>query len=414
MLENRKRTIFPIISIAVFLMVLVLPTAIWGIGTLILGDSFQTLDFDLGENRKLASFPEEITPDYGTKLEAYYNDRLPFRSLIISTNRSLTAAMENPYDKVISPYLVNIFYNSSNKDLGSQNGGGDFFPPKLYNDMTIQGRDGWLFFAKENSLEDYLGSNVLTEEEMQVYLDNMIKLQEICTSLGKEVYFILPPNKEQVYSELMPDYKIVNEYKRLERLFDYIKENSNLKISYPMEELQTAKENYQIYFKTDTHWNHAGAFIGVQALYSLMGMPVTDLDSLSPTPDGFDAGDLIGMGNLNKEDYTGDIYYQINYKPDITVTALNDTTLADWIYSTSSTSPNKKHLTLVGDSFRMFMSEFLAKDFSQYTHVHWNYLEESAAIEAIKDADVLIIESVERLNDGLIGTLTRVYEILNS
>ena len=57
MSENRKLTIFPIISVAVFLMVLVLPTAIWGIGTLILGDSFQKLDFDLGENRSLASFP---------------------------------------------------------------------------------------------------------------------------------------------------------------------------------------------------------------------------------------------------------------------------------------------------------------------------------------------------------------------
>ena len=544
--QQKKVKVFSRVAIAVFMVILVLPTLIWGAGTLVAGENMKTLDYDLGENREKASFPEQFTSAYGTEVEAYYNDRLPFRSVIISANRKLTAAVEKPYNESISPYLVKVFYSdygnetqvASAKDVAadaisenvkadaagktdsagkemnaddrkqnentdsagtdakatdsgdektadggdntqtdaseeakdgdsqrdekaadeenagvgenadangetaddadadseeaedeageaeSENGenaqteaastGAAYMPPRVFNDFTIEGRDGWLFFAQEGALDDYLGTNILTNEQMNQYVNGMVRLQDICNAQGKQLYFIVAPNKEIVYSEKMPSYTVVNEYRRGERLIDYIHANSNIKLIYPIEELKAAKAEWQPYFRTDTHWTELGAFIGVQSLYSVMGMPTTDLHSLSVTKQEHLGGDLIGMGNLNQEDYRGDIGYKINYKPEITVGSVDGSLGNDWIYRANSTSPNQCNMVVIGDSFRLFMTSYMAKDFSNYTHVHWKYLEEPTAKEAFKNADIIVIESVERFDWTMLNTLSSVANTLQS
>lgn len=495
--QQKKIKIVSIISIVLFMAVLVMPTLIWGIGTAIAGVKMETLDYDLGENRQKASFPEQFTSAYGTEIEAYYNDRLPFRAIIISSNRKLMSIVEKPYNETISPYLVKTFYRNYRKvsqiasveemtgDIISENllinfkeqeiiddskeesknpdvenrleeqteepalkeaetdedslneepaeiaeaeeeaeeaGNSEeevvveleYMPPRVFNDNTIEGRDGWLFFAKEYALEDYLGTNILSNEQMNEYVNGMVRLQDICTAQGKQLYFIIPPNKEIVYSEKMPSYTIVNEYRRGERLVDYIHANSNIKLIYPIKELEAAKSEWQPYFRTDTHWTELGAFIGVQNLYSMMGMPTTDLHSLTVNQKEYVGGDLVGLGNLNQEDYRGDIRYQIQYKPEITVGSVDGSQVADWIYRANSTSPNQCNIVVIGDSFRLFMSSYMAKDFSNYTHVHWKYLEEPTAKEAFKNADIIVIESVERFNWTMLNTLSSVANTLQS
>lgn len=79
---------------------------------------------------------------------------------------------------------------------------------------------------------------------------------------------------------------------------------------------------------------------------------------------------------------------------------------------TVSTCTNRCNAVLVGDSFRLFMAEYLSKDFDHYTHIHRKCLDDSRAIEAINNADIIIVESVERLNNFLPETLDEVCEIL--
>ena len=337
MTENRNLKTYSIISIALFMTILVLPTFIWGIGKLLPGKPIEVLNYDLDENRNLASFPTQFHSTYGTDLEAFYNDHLPFRSVIISANRKLTAITEKPYDDIISPFLVKTFYSKPSEDgeLAIE-----YLPPKVHNNLTIEGRDGWLFFGTEENLNDYLGNNILSDEELELYLSKMVKLNELCKAQGKELYFFIPPNKTQVYPEKMPSYTIVDSYTRVQRLVDYVQENSDVKIVYPIQELTDAKEDMQVYLKTDTHWNEAGAYIGTQALYALMGMPVTDIQDVNHYEKDFTEGDLIRMGNLNPEDFPPDTNFEVDYKLDVSVTNLNDTDITQWLYQTSSTSDN--------------------------------------------------------------------------
>lgn len=414
MTEKRNLKTYSIISITLFMIILMLPTIIWSVGKLLPGKPINALDYDLGENRNLATFPTEFTPTYGIDLEDFYNDRLPFRSIIVSANRRLTAITEKPYDEIISPFLVKMFYSnpSGNDEEGEL--AIEYLPPKVHNNLTIEGRDGWLFFGTEENLNDYLGNNILSDEELDVYLTKMVTLNELCKEQGKELYFFIPPNKTQVYPEKMPSYTIVDNYTRVQRLVDYVQANSDVKIIYPLEELTATKEDMQIYLKTDTHWNEAGAYIGTQALYSLMGMPTTPLSDVNHYEKEFTTGDLIRMGNLNPEDFPPDTNYEVDYKLDVSVTELDGTDITQWLYKTSSTSDNDCNFLIAGDSYRLFMTKYLNRDFSLFNQIHTDSVGEPEVEELVENADIIVIESVERFNHTLLNTMDHfIYYLSN-
>ncbi len=534
--QSNKNKTFLLISVGVFMATLALPAILWGVVTLLPGNVLKTLDYDLGEKRNKAEFPKQFTSAYGAGLEAYYNDRLPFRSIIISANRKLTAIIEKPYDETISPYLVKMVYQQTSNEqqeevpapemieeektvtvenaveestinedaLVAENvvtesvpekeentpknqtpsesaapesqtpseeatpesqmpvesatpenpeaeenvaensveetkveedleeetdlvkkyknepvpnyplntNDPSFLPPKIYNNLTIIGKEGWLFFAKENALEDYIANNILSQNQMQEYLNGMLKLQGICTSQGKRLYFIIPPNKEQVYAEKMPSYAVGDENKRAQRLVDYIHANSDIQIVYPINEMKAAKASCQPYFKTDTHWTEAGAYVGVQALYALMGMQMQDIENVSKTTSQYLGGDLVLLGNLDQGNYADDIRYHVNYKTDINVTNVDGTKVSDNLFKAASSSANQAKIVVVGDSFRIFMAQYLTKDFSNYTHVHWKHMKDPGVAEAIIEADIIVVESVERISNYVPRTMETICGIL--
>lgn len=490
----KKDRIFAIVSIAMFMSVLVLPSFLWLCVSASQPGSREMLDYDLGENRSKAAFPETFSMAYMQELEKYYNDRLPFRSVIISANREMNSFMEGNYDTFIVPCLAKLVRKDAEpamekpeilqemaenavqedlpataeikqeavteaadeeewnlaKDSGEieqemsaetveaageetegeeaqleeaaapENEDAGYLMPKIHNDSVIEGSDKWLFFMLENSLEDYQGSNIFDQAQLEGYVADMQALQQSCDTVGKSLYFLIPPNKEQVYSEKMPDITVYDSYKREQRLVDYIHANTNLKVVYPLQELLAAKENCQVYFRTDTHWNYAGAFVGVQSLYSLMGMPVTSLSSVSAKKFSVSAqeiGDLIGLGNLSAADYGGDVNYSIGYKNDVLASVVAGGDPGQVFYSASSPSGQPCNLVVVGDSFRIYAGLFLQKDFSSCTLIKYKYpgdLNSADAINAIRTADCIVVLLTERNYVFMPGVTSEMQSILNS
>ena len=483
----KKDKIYVIISIAVFMTVLILPSLLWLCVSAALPDDQWALDYDLGENRNKAAFPKTFSAAYLQEVEEYYNDRLPFRSVIISADREINSVMEEHYDVFVVPYLARLVSKGTElavkeqtilqetmentiqeekieerEDFGEEEeavdkkqevfvetadqeeeisekkeqevleetaetaGAGEeaaeasgeeaeneetaalenediaYLMPKIHNDSVIEGSDKWLFFMLENSLEDYQGSNIFNQAQMEEYVADMQALKQSCDASGKSLYFLIPPNKELVYSEKMPDITIYDSYRREQRLVDYIHANTDLKITYPLPEMLAAKEKYQVYFRSDTHWNYAGAFVGVQSLYSLMGMPVTGLGSVSL--ERFDVsvaeiGDLVGLGNLNPAEYGGDVNYAISYKADVQANVVAGSDPGANFYSAESPSGKPCNLVVVGDSFRIYAGLFLQKDFSSCTLIKYKYpgdLNNTDAINAIRAADCIVVLLAER------------------
>lgn len=108
-----------------FMGLMAAPTLLWGLLCLAGRGNpalMERIDFDLGENREKAAFPEGFgQADHTAQLEAYYNDRAPFRSLLISAQRKLEGKLEGTYRETLQPVLVALLYGEE----GGQGAGGE-------------------------------------------------------------------------------------------------------------------------------------------------------------------------------------------------------------------------------------------------------------------------------------------------
>ena len=290
-----------------------------------------------------------------------------------------------------------------------------YFPAREMNG-TIFGRDDWMFCNYDNSIGYYCGSNLMSEHQMADRLSLMQRLQQICDSRGIKLQFMIAPNKEQVYSEFMPTYTIENSYKKVQRFVDYARQNSSIKIIYPLEELRAAKNIMSTYYKYDTHWNHYGSFIATQALYKAMGLAYVSPDSVSYT-DGSCIWGLVITAGLSWQDYERDYDHIPNYKPEVEL--FNTEGEIDFIhteksavYRTDSTAADDSRFVMIGDSFRLYMMPYLERDFAHVSIAHRDNVND--VCDDIRQADILVVECVERLDDSLNGTILELISILEN
>ena len=183
-----------IIMITVFLVVLSLPTLLWGGMKLLTPSYVDKLDFDTGENRKKTEFPKEVNLNkFSSQVENWYNDNLPFRSLLYKLQSNGKQSLEKVYNYEIYPWLLSFSNNS--------------FPLRFNNlsQKVVYGKGDWLFYGAERSLEYYMATNILSDEKMQEMTQILSELKSICDSRGIELRIMFAPNKEQIYSEYMPN-----------------------------------------------------------------------------------------------------------------------------------------------------------------------------------------------------------------
>lgn len=352
----------------IFILVLVLPSISYPFVK-------SKADIELNEKRELNKLSLEFDK-FGEKFEDYYNDHIPFRSNLIFLYKKLHKGLGGLIPEAITPVVI------ENK--------------------VIYGKKGWLFYTGENSEDYYLGNNLLEQNELDSLLNMLVELDEYLISQNKKFVLQILPNKEQIYSEYMPSaYIVKNEYKRIDRIVDYIKANSNIKVVYPKEELILYKKKYQIYYKYDTHHNILGAYIAYSQLLKALNMAFVDLDLINiniikSNSSSFDLGDMI-LKKVND-----DIDYFIDYKSDVNL--LNHFN-PFWNYDEyQSDSPNKETFLHIGDSFRNAQKQFIYKDFQKVISWHYEnlYNDNSDAVKnAIKESDVIVFEVVERMDNSL-------------
>ena len=271
---------------------------------------------------------------------------------------------------------------------------------------TLLGRFNWLFYAGENALQYYTGENVPTQDELAQYTALVNRLKELCDARGITPVIMIMPNKETVYSEYMPTSEPVNEYKRIPQIRDYLSAYTSVPFLYPVTELQGADLYWRVYYKYDTHWNHMGAFIGLQALYKTLGMELTNPLTLG----SYEAPgriDLVSLGGLSEENYSDDVESIPVYRSDITVEGLD--TFADLCH-TYSNSPNICKLVMLSDSYREMIAPYITKDFSECVIAHRNVTDSCA--DDIRSCNILLITSVERDDRAMFKCIEKVITIL--
>lgn len=360
------------IYLITFVFVICLPWFLW----LFLG---KYVDSDNYENRNLAERPVfdiDSFADYPVNYEAYYNDNLPFRGLLISANTKID-------------YFI--FHKSSSTQV------------------TI-GKDGWLFY--NDTLRDYKKDNLYSQEQLEEIKNNLLATKNFFEEQGIEFILYIAPNKSSIYGAYMPSYIEQNEgTSRMEQVVEYLRENTDVMIIFPEEDLRkVVEENPEIslYLKLDTHWNYMGGFFGVQPLLEALGVETTVFENISyeevNEPDffwnGYDLANMLGLSDVLDTDTN----YRIAGYSENTVTydgnVQNDKNAFSTFVRTYSDSSDTRKVFFARDSFGEAMTPFLAAEFGEIYSVHRSYMTKTQIFE--EAPDIFIYEMVERGSfDGL-------------
>jgi hypothetical protein len=156
-------------------------------------------------------------------------------------------------------------------------------------------------------------------------------------------------------------------------------------------------------------------------------MKALDLETTDPTNVPFTqvyggGNDLLRGSGLDQSNYPAQKNYNFNYRPNVNVTLTPTNEQHDAVsyptYSTSIGATYDKNLVLIGDSYRIMHCPYAERDFSDYSTGHKIYLlrgkpEDIAFHQKIKEADILIITSVERLDYEMVTAANSLMKILS-
>ncbi len=326
------------------------------------------------ENREYAPFPELSLKTFGVfpyGFERYLNDHLPYKNQLTRLNAQLEDAAG----------LNNTMLQYFNTD------------------SVIHGKDGWLFYnasGYESTINDYLCNNLYDEAELQRLAAGYQALNDKYRDQGITFVLMIPTNKEQVYPEYMPDaLQPTGTESRTDQLVTYLKEHTTVPVVYTKEALLGAKQDAQVFYKYDSHWNQPGAFVGEQLLREVLQGEKDALSEyeIKELPDRF-VGDLATVSGMQDTlyEYPAEV---IGYKPDVTATLTSEEDSAEaTMMSYVSDAPDQRKLLMIKDSYFYSMLPFLSKDFGETLFTTDSTLAKELIAE--RHPDIVVLEIVER------------------
>jgi alginate O-acetyltransferase complex protein AlgJ len=246
---NTIRRVSNVALIVSFLTVIWLPTWDWLWGL----DRRPTLN----ENRKPAEFPRRFTTPgpYLAAFGSFFEDHFGFRNELVHWN---------------AYWKWSIFNESPDT-------------------TTLQGEQGWLYWAKEGMVENYTGQAQFTEKELQNWQKLLEARRDWLARRGGKYIFVVAPNKETIYPEFLPKWVVRSGHAgKLDEFLAYMRQHSTVPVLDLRPDLIAAKSQRPTYYKTDTHWNNFGAFVAYQRLLHALQEQIPELKPL-----GLDCFDLI-------------------------------------------------------------------------------------------------------------------------
>lgn len=324
------------------------------------------------ENRTLAEFPtvtKENWNEFPEKFEEYFNDHLAYKQKFVELNQTVNYKCFNIAE----------------------------------NEKCVLGEDGWMFCKEDYSLEDYQGIYLYSDERLQEIVQQIVAVDEYYKSIGVEFIFFIAPNKESIYGEYLDSrYRQYKDYTRADQVYDYLKDNTEVTVVFPKEELRSYSSEYELYYKLDTHWSDMGAYIATNSLLSQVGLEeMQAVEEVELVQEGMHVGDLATM--LGMTNYLYD-------EPEIGLDNFSDTQ-TEVVYSNphtilfnekyTSNSNNMDSVYVIGDSFSAKLAEYLKFNYAECTVIH-RYEYKAGTVEN-ENTDVVICEVVERYIEQMGG-----------
>ncbi len=345
-----------------------------------------TAEKDERENRTLAPFPDvfvdnKLSDQATSQFELWFSDRFGLRSKYISVYEKTTRLL--------------------------QSGEGDgVFQTRIENSKAFLGKDEWIFYKGENSVENYQGINLYTDEQLEIIKQKLVERNEWFEKQGIEYYIYVAPDKQRIYGDdYYPDY--INratdnsKIKQIEKAL----EGTGVKFVYSDDSLLAHKDEDMLYYKNDTHWTDLGAMYGYIDLIETIRKDFPDVENISTNIEfkyeDKTVGDLTKMLNFYNKPveypmFNG--YSQFSY----------ETVKEEGRAEIRTINDSKKYKVIVlRDSFAISMLPYISDTFNDVQY----FWREGSIINSVYDKqdyivqeqpDIVIEESVERLIDRIV------------
>lgn len=279
---------------------------------------------------------------------------------------------------------------------------------EINSNQVICGEKRWLFYKSKNDgdpIEDYEGTNRYSEKELQQVLKSTQEFQTNIEQKNIKPIIVVAPNKENVYTEYMPDIYKHNPISSTDILIDFLRSNGIRIISLKSDLLENCKD-FQLYYRYDTHWNQLGAYVGLKNILKEWNITLpelreqaiqfTELRNQFHDAGSDDLARMIGMLFL----FNDEKEYRVRETPEM-----------DWaIYDEEQNQGKLSHfyneeadqdstVLLLGDSFRTAMVPALRSTFRDVYVLRKGFYETGMLEEICPD--YLIVEYVERYSREL-------------
>jgi hypothetical protein len=142
------------------------------------------------------------------------------------------------------------------------------------------GKDGWMYFVGETAREAFENRHPLTPEQLVKMKEVLIARRDWLKQRGIHFYLIFPPMAYSVYEEnLGPRLFRHNKKSKLDQLLEYLKKNTDLDVIDIYTPIMQAKKKcpFELYYKTDVHWNYVGAYFAYHAMIDYMKKDFPDI-----------------------------------------------------------------------------------------------------------------------------------------
>jgi len=169
-------------------------------------------------------------------------------------------------------------------------------------ELVVVGKDGWLFHT--NDVSGHQPGFVLPDGTRETWRALLISWNDRLARRGIRFFLMIAPDKSDLLPEMLPDRLAA---RSLQSPYDQL--IASLPERVGLIDLRRAMRasGEQLYFKTDHHWNSAGALFAARALLAAVGGPVplrSDYGVKQLTPSGGDLARALGLqADLREPDF---------------------------------------------------------------------------------------------------------------
>lgn len=259
-------------------------------------------------------------------------------------------------------------------------------------EQTIVGRDNWLVYTGEDSLNDFQYANSFTKEEQRTIQKKLDRLTKLLSDRGIQFLVVIAPNKNTIYPEYLPvTVPHIGQRSRLDDFLEYQHKYGKTKILDLRPILLEARQEKQVFYRTDTHWNPYGAFYAYQEILKALNIVPLTFEDYEINYTGIWKGDLAQLASISAEEQMFKLS-PLN-PPQVTSRKYYQNTNL-WVDIFFNENKDLPKLLIFRDSFSIELIPYFLPHFSQV--ISYRYMPEDVLMFSEVNPDIVIIEITER------------------